>query len=82
MGLDPAGLHRITAPTRILTGGASLPFYEPIAQALVARIRGASRVTLDGLTHSSPITDAPQVAAAVRAFLVAAGLLTTTEAAS
>ena len=82
VGLDPAGLPAITAPVRILTGGASLPFYEPISVALVARIPGATRATLEGLTHNGPITDAPQVAAAIRVFLVSAGLLTATEAAS
>ncbi len=82
VGMDPAGLPGITARVHIVTGGASLPFYEPIAVALIARIPGATRATLEGLTHNGPITDAPQVAAAIRAFLVASGLLTATETAS
>lgn len=51
----------------ILTGGSSEPFYVPIADALVERIPGARRVTLDGLAHPSPITQPAAVAAAVRA---------------
>ena len=68
-GLDPDGLAGITAPVAILTGGASEPFYGPIADALAARIPGARRDTLDGLTHPSPITQPGSVAAAVRACL-------------
>ena len=69
LGLDPDGLVRITAPVAILTGGASEPFYGPIADALAARIPGSRRDTLDGLTHPSPITQPGSVAAAVRACL-------------
>jgi O-succinylbenzoic acid--CoA ligase len=68
-GLDPDGLVRITAPVTILTGGASEPFYVPIADALAARIPGSRRDTLDGCTHPSPITQPGIVAAAVRACL-------------
>ena len=68
-GLDPDGLVRIAAPVAILTGGASEPFYAPIADALAARIPGARRDTLEGLTHPSPITQPGIVAAAVRACL-------------
>jgi pimeloyl-ACP methyl ester carboxylesterase len=68
-GLEPGGLARIVAPVAILTGGASEPFYAPIADALAARIPGARRATLDGLAHPSPITDPTPVATAVRAFL-------------
>ena len=45
-GLDPDGLARITVPVTILTGGASEPFYAPIARALVERIPGARLVAL------------------------------------
>jgi O-succinylbenzoic acid--CoA ligase len=68
-GLDPDGLARITAPVAILTGGASEPFYAPLADRLAARIPGARRDTLDGCTHPSPITQPLVVAAAVRACL-------------
>ena len=68
-GLDPGGLTHITAPVTILTGGASEPFYAPIADALAARVPGACRDTLDGLAHASPITQPGIVAAAVRACL-------------
>ena len=66
-GLDPDGLGRISCPVTILTGGASEPFYAPIADALAARIPGARRVELPGLRHTAPITDPDAVAAAVRA---------------
>ncbi len=69
VGLDADGLARITAPTLLLTGGASDPFYAPIAEALAARIPGARRGTLDGLAHPAPITRPGPVADAVRAFL-------------
>ena len=68
-GLDPDGLARISAPVAILTGGASEPFYAPLADALAARIPGARRDTLGGCTHPSPITQPGIVAAAVRACL-------------
>jgi O-succinylbenzoic acid--CoA ligase len=68
-GLDPDGLVRIGAPVAILTGGASEPFYVPIADALAARIPEARRDTLDGWTHPAPITQPGIVAAAVRARL-------------
>jgi O-succinylbenzoic acid--CoA ligase len=56
-GLDPRGLARIDVPVTIITGGASQPFYAPIADELARRIPNARRVRLDGLTHTSPITD-------------------------
>jgi len=74
-GARPEGLASIAAPVTILTGGASEPFYAPVADALAARIPGARRATLDGLGHPSPITQPAPVAAAIRAALVAAGLV-------
>jgi O-succinylbenzoic acid--CoA ligase len=68
-GLEPEGLARITAPTLILTGGASEPFYAPIADALAERVPGARRATLDDLTHTSPIVAPAPVADAVADFL-------------
>ena len=41
-------------PVAILTGGASEPFYAPIADALAARIPGARRDTLERPAPSSP----------------------------
>jgi o-succinylbenzoate---CoA ligase len=75
VGLRPDGLPGITAPVTVITGGASEPFYAPIADAVAARIPGAIRVTLPGLAHPAPITDAARVAGAVRSALVSAGLL-------
>jgi pimeloyl-ACP methyl ester carboxylesterase len=66
VGLDPDGLAHIEAPTAILTGSASEPFYAPIAEALAARIPAARRDILDGLAHPAPITDAARFAVAVR----------------
>ncbi len=68
-GLDPEGLARIIAPSLILTGGASDWFYLPIAEALALRVPGARRATLEGLTHTSPITAPADVADAVSAYL-------------
>jgi pimeloyl-ACP methyl ester carboxylesterase len=75
LGLDPAGLARITVPTTILTGGASAPFYAPIAHALGERVPGARRATLVGLDHPAPITHPARVAVAVRSALANAGLV-------
>ncbi|MHB8891736.1 MAG: alpha/beta fold hydrolase [Candidatus Limnocylindrales bacterium] len=74
-GARPASLGEIAAPVTILTGGASEPFYAPIADALARRIPGSRRDTLDGLGHPSPITAPAPVAAAIRAALVSAGLV-------
>ena len=67
--LDPTGLGRITAPTIVATGGRSDPIYDPIAEALVARIPGARRVDLPGLEHMAPIGDPEPIAALVRDLL-------------
>jgi 3-oxoadipate enol-lactonase len=75
-GARPEGLASITAPVTILTGGASEPFYAPIADALALRIPGARRDTLSGLGHPAPITQPAPVAAAIRAALGVAGLVT------
>jgi O-succinylbenzoic acid--CoA ligase len=68
-GLRPEGLASISVPVLIITGGASEPFYRPIAEALAIRIPTARRATLDGLAHPAPITDPRPVADAIRAFL-------------
>ncbi|HYO44081.1 MAG TPA: alpha/beta fold hydrolase [Candidatus Limnocylindrales bacterium] len=70
-GLDADGLARIEAPVTIITGGASAAFYVPLADALAGRIRGARRDTLEGLTHTAPITQPGAIAPAVRAALEA-----------
>ncbi len=69
VGLDPDGLARITAPTLLLTGGASDPFYAPVADELARRIHGTLRATLEGLAHTAPIVRPNRVAEAVRALL-------------
>lgn len=74
-GLDPDGLVRIQAPTTIISGDASEPFYEPIADALAERIPGARRLHLPGMAHASPITDPAPIAAAIRSSLAIAGLV-------
>jgi O-succinylbenzoic acid--CoA ligase len=68
-GLDPDGLARIVAPVLILTGTASEPFYAPIAAALARRIPAARLRALEGLRHTSPITDPDTVVPAIRAGL-------------
>jgi pimeloyl-ACP methyl ester carboxylesterase len=68
--LAPDVLGRIAAPAILATGGASEPFYGPIAEALAAHIPGAQVVRLAGLHHPSPITDPEPVAALVRDLVV------------
>ena len=75
VGARPDELDRITAPVTILTGSASDPFYAQIADAVVARIPGARRAILDGLSHVSPITQPAIVGGAVRSALAAAGIV-------
>jgi esterase len=79
-GLDPAGLAGITAPVTVLTGGASDPFYAPIARAVVERIPGAHLVVLAGLFHTAPITDPEPVAAAILDAIARSGVATHVEA--
>jgi O-succinylbenzoic acid--CoA ligase len=79
LGLRPDDLPGISVPVTVITGGASAPFYAPIADAVAARIRGAIRVTLPGLAHPAPITDAARVAAAIRSALVSADILAPAE---
>ncbi len=74
-GLDPSGLARIVAPTTIMTGDASDPFYRPIAEALTARIDGARLTPSPGMKHASPITEPIPIAAAIRAALTTAGVI-------
>lgn len=69
LGLAPDGLAAIAAPVLLLTGGASEPFYAPVADELARRIPGARRATLDGLGHPGPIIRPGPVADAVRFFL-------------
>jgi pimeloyl-ACP methyl ester carboxylesterase len=75
-GLDLAGLARVAAPVTILAGTASEAFYAPIARAVVERVPGARLVTLSGLRHTAPITDAGPVAAAVLDAIAAAEMPT------
>lgn len=67
--LDPDGLARIRAPTIVATGGRADSIYDPIADALVARIPGSRRVDLPGLEHLAPISDPERIAALVRRVL-------------
>jgi O-succinylbenzoic acid--CoA ligase len=71
-GLEPDGLAGIAAPVLLVTGSASEPFYAPIAAELARRIPGARVLALEGLRHTSPITDPTAVADAIRPFLDAA----------
>jgi pimeloyl-ACP methyl ester carboxylesterase len=77
VGLDPAGLPRISVPVTLLTGGLSEPMYAGIADALARRIPGARRVHFPDFRHPAPITDPVPIAAAVRAALVRAGIVET-----
>jgi o-succinylbenzoate---CoA ligase len=65
-GLTADGLDTIDGPVVIATGGASVPFYRPIADALAARIGpNARRVDLADLGHPAPITDPDAIAALI-----------------
>ena len=68
-GLDPDGLGAIDARVTVVTGAESDAFYAPLADALAARVPGARREALPGMTHPSPITEPAAFAAAVRTFL-------------
>jgi O-succinylbenzoic acid--CoA ligase len=65
-GLTADGLEAIGCPTIVATGGASEPFYRPIAEALAARIGpGARRVDVADMRHPAPITNPDVVGALV-----------------
>ena len=64
-GLAPDALGGITAPVTLLAGTRSEPFYRPLARALADRIPGARLRVLDGLAHTSPITEPALVAPAI-----------------
>ena len=71
-GLTADGLERVGCPTIVATGGASEPFYRPIADALATRIgSNAVRVDLADLRHTAPITDPDAVADLIRRLLPA-----------
>lgn len=69
LGLDPDGLALIDRPVELALGGGSDPLYAELAAALVARIPGASLVTLPGARHDAPIVDPTPVTAAIRGFV-------------
>ena len=56
IGLDPDGLARITAPTTIISGGASEPFYAPIAEPS-PRASAAPAARLAASPTPRPITE-------------------------
>lgn len=68
LGLDPDGLARIACPVVISTGTASEAFYDVIADALLARIAGATRTTIEGAGHGAPMSHPGPVAAAIADF--------------
>ena len=67
--LAPGRLEGLAVPVLILDGGASPPIVGAIAAALAARLPQARRVTLPDAGHMLPVTHAPAVAGAIRAFL-------------
>lgn len=68
LGLDPDGLARTACPVVISTGTASEPFYGVIADALLGRIPGATRTTIEGAGHGAPLSHPVPVAAAIADF--------------
>jgi len=68
LGMDPQGLATIRCPALIATGSASEPLYADIADALVARIPGATRQRIDGADHMAPIVRPDVIAAGAEAF--------------
>jgi len=69
LGMDPDGLKHISCPVRITTGDASAPTYAEIAEALAARIPGASHERLPGLDHMAPVLRPDAIAAVILEFL-------------
>jgi 3-oxoadipate enol-lactonase len=69
LGMHPDGLRAIACPTRIATGRSSERLYADIAEALAARIPGASHQRLEGLDHLAPILQPEAIAAAIGSFV-------------
>jgi pimeloyl-ACP methyl ester carboxylesterase len=62
-GLTAEGLDAIECPTVVATGGSSVPFYRPIADAIAAHIGSPARRTdLKDLGHTAPITNPDAIA--------------------
>lgn len=74
LGLEPAGLERIRCPVVVATGRARAPLYATIAEALVGRIPGAARASIEVAAHGAPITHTGIVAEAIEAFAARSGL--------
>ena len=70
--LAPDSLARIRVPVVLGIGGASEPFYAPIAEAIRDLIPGTRLARLPGLRHHAPIVTAGPVADLVRPMLAAA----------
>lgn len=69
-GLQSSGaLNRIGHPTLLIEGAASPRYIAAINDGLMARLRRAERVVIDGAGHMVPITHPDEVAAQVRGFL-------------
>ena len=68
LGLEADGLAGIVCPVRIATGTLSSPWYAPIAEALVERIRGATHDRIERADHGAPITDPAVIAASILGF--------------
>ena len=66
-------MPRATQFRLVLVTCGSLPEARKIARAVVERVPGARLVTLGGLRHAAPITDAGPVAAAILEAIAAAG---------
>jgi len=67
--LEPDGLAHIRVPVVLGAGGASEPFYAPIAEAIRQMVPGARLERLPGLRHFAPIVSAGPVAELIRPLL-------------
>jgi pimeloyl-ACP methyl ester carboxylesterase len=62
-------LYRLTAPTRIVVGGADALITEPYAQAWAAQVPQAELVTIEGAGHLVNLDQPAALADAIAAFL-------------
>lgn len=67
--LDCEALGGVRAPTLIIYGSASHPFFAEMAKALAGCMPDAKLAVLEGLGHDAPLTAAPEVAEVALTFL-------------
>ena len=65
----PAEANAVTAPTLVVTGAATRPWFAENATILAAMLPHAATRTLPGLNHLAPLTDPATLAQAIASYV-------------